>query len=60
MERLARKIEAVKTPSQAHRIRAMIEDARSERGDAWLPDVDDLTHFLDSLSPNETSSAAGD
>jgi hypothetical protein len=60
VERLARRIEAIQTPSQAYKLRAYIEDARSAQGDFWLPDVDDLTHFLDSSSPEETSSSLQD
>ena len=55
VERLAQRIEAIRTPSQAYRLRAYIEDIRSTRGGAWLPDVDDLTCFLDSSSSAETS-----
>lgn len=56
-ERLARKIEAVKNPDQAFRLRTLIEEARHGNGAAWMPDVDDLTHFLDSESPDEKSSS---
>jgi hypothetical protein len=57
-ERLARKLEQIRTPQQAFQLRTYIEEARQSRGEAWLPDVDDLTHFLDSSSPNETSSSS--
>ena len=58
VERVAQRIEAIKTPSHAHKLRGYIEEARSSQGDAWLPDIDDLTHFLDSTSPEETSSGS--
>jgi hypothetical protein len=56
-ERLARKIEAIRTPQEAFRLRAYIEEARYSKGESWLPDVDDLTHFLDSSSSLEKSSS---
>jgi Mn-dependent DtxR family transcriptional regulator len=59
-ENLARKIEAIRTPSQAHRLRTYIEEVRSEGNSSWLPDVDDLSYFLDSSSPDETSSTVED
>lgn len=56
-ERLAVKIEKIKSPAQAFKLREFIEEARGVHGETWMPDVDDLTHFLDSTSPEESSSA---
>lgn len=60
VERVAAKIEAIKNPSQIYKLRSYVEEARSEGGDSWLPDTDDLSHFLDSSSPEETSIASDD
>lgn len=56
-EKFARKLEAVRGPTQAFQLRRLIEEARNGVEGAWLPEVDDLTHFLDSASASETSSA---
>lgn len=58
-ERLATKIEQIKSPSQAFKLRTFIEEARSVRGASWMPEVDDLTHFLDSTSTDENLSLGG-
>jgi hypothetical protein len=57
-ERLSAKLEKIKSPSQAFKLREFIDDARSIHGQTWMPDVDDLTHFLDSTSPEETTDSA--
>lgn len=54
-EALARKIEAIQSPEQAHKLTIYIDEARDVRGETWMPDEDDLTHFLDSTSSNERS-----
>ncbi|GAN55283.1 hypothetical protein [Tanticharoenia sakaeratensis] len=56
VERFAQRLEALRTPTQAHKLRAHIEDIRLTRGETWLPDIDDLTYFLDASSSTETSS----
>lgn len=56
VERVAAQIERAKTPNQLASLRRYIEDAKAGNGESWLPDVDDLTHFLDSSSPDEVSS----
>lgn len=54
-EKLARKIEAIQSPEQASKLRLFIDEARSVHGETWMPEVDDLTHFLDTTSSAEKS-----
>ncbi|MUZ71212.1 hypothetical protein GOZ90_00855 [Agrobacterium vitis] len=55
-EKLAKKIEMIKSPAQAHRLRLFIDEAREVNGASWMPEVDDLTQFLDVDSAFEVPS----
>jgi Restriction endonuclease len=55
VEKLAAKIEQIRSPAHAHKLRLFIDSARNVKGQTWMPEVDDLTHFLDSTRPDENS-----
>ncbi|WP_183077566.1 restriction endonuclease [Paenirhodobacter hankyongi] len=58
-ERLSKIIEKIRSPDQASKLGLFIDKARSLQGSTWMPDIDDLTHFLDTTSPDETSKEMG-
>ncbi|WP_294250345.1 hypothetical protein [uncultured Sphingomonas sp.] len=60
VQKVAKKIEEIRAPSQEHKLRVFIDDLRSSDSGSMLPDVDDLTFFLDSNGPQENTKTLED